>query len=155
MEKRTVDTEITMVPYYPDYETALAWYQDPELCRQVDNTDHVYSLDGLKRMYGYLCAHGECYYIQYHNRLIGDVTLKEDGEVCIVICREYQNRHIGRRCIKNLIALAREKGLTQMKAQIYEFNTQSRKMFKALGFEHTEGDWFVLDFFALPEAGNA
>ena len=40
---RTVDAEISLVPYYPNEETALPWYQDPDVCRQVDNIDHVYT----------------------------------------------------------------------------------------------------------------
>ena len=40
---RVVDAEIALVPYYPNEETALPWYQDLDVCRQVDNIDHVYS----------------------------------------------------------------------------------------------------------------
>ena len=54
MEPRIIDAEIDLVPYYPDYEHTLAWYQDPELCRQVDNRDSVYDLNLLKAMYSYL-----------------------------------------------------------------------------------------------------
>lgn len=143
MERRIVDAEITLVPYYPNYEVTLDWYQDPELCKQVDNIDYVYSLDRLKSMYDYLSAHGDCYYIEYKHCLVGDITLKED-EISIVICKEYQNQHIGRRCVKAIIKLAKEKGLTHVKAEIYSFNKQSLKMFSALGFEHFEDDWYVL-----------
>ena len=143
MEKRIVDEEIVLIPYYPDYELTLPWYQDPELCKQVDNIDHVYSLDRLKAMYDYLSTHGDCYYIEYQNRLVGDVTLKGD-EISIVICKEYQNRHIGRRCIKNMIELAKEKGLTEVRAEIYSFNRQSQKMFSEVGFRHSKGDWYIL-----------
>ena len=34
-EKRIVDGEIALVPYYPNYAAALPWYQDPALCRQA------------------------------------------------------------------------------------------------------------------------
>lgn len=141
-EKRIVDDDITLIPYYPNYDVALAWYQDLELCKQVDNIDYVYTLDRLKSMYDYLSTHGDCYYIEYKNQLVGDITLKGD-EISIVICREYQNRHIGRRCIQNMIELAREKGLLQVKAEIYSFNTQSQKMFLSVGFKKTEDDWYV------------
>lgn len=144
VDKRIVDKEIVLVPYYPNYETALEWYQDLELCKQVDNIDYVYSLDRLKSMYDYLSTHGDCYYIEYRNRLVGDVTLADD-KVSIVICKEYQNRHIGRRCIKNIIDLAKEKGLAQVKAEIYSFNKQSQRMFLAIGFEHFEDDWYVFN----------
>ena len=144
MEKRIVDEDIVLVPYYPNYEAALEWYQDLELCKQVDNIDHAYSLDTLKRMYDYLSANGDCFYIEYKNCLVGDITLKGE-EISIVVCKEYQNRHIGRRCVKNIIELAREKGLSQVKAEIYSFNKQSQKMFSSLGFEPAENDWYVLN----------
>ena len=145
MKKRIVDEETVLVPYYPNYETALEWYQNLRLCKQVDNTDEVYSLNKLKRMYQYLSAHGDCFYIEYQGRLIGDVTLKNDGEISIVICSEYQNRHIGRRCLKSIVELAKEKGLAQVKAQIYAFNKQSETVFKSLGFEkERQDDWYVL-----------
>lgn len=126
MKKRIVDNEITLVPYYPSYEDSFAWYQDPDLCKQVDNIDHVYSMDMLKGMYNYLNTHGDCYYIQYCGKLVGDVTLQDNAEISIVVCREYQNRHIGRRCIHNMIELAMEKNLEEIKAKVYSFNSQSR-----------------------------
>lgn len=144
MEKRIVNEDIVLVPYYPNYEVALEWYQDKDLCKQVDNIDFVYSLERLKSMYNYLSSDGDCYYIEYCGRLVGDITLKE-GVISIVVCKEYQNRHIGRRCVENIIDLAREKGLEQVKAEIYSFNAQSQRMFKAIGFEHLEEDWYVLN----------
>lgn len=134
---RKVDDRLFLIPYYPNEETALAWYQDLELCRQVDNIDHVYSLERLRAMYNYLDTHGDCYYIQYEGVLVGDVTLQENAELSIVVCKEYQNRHIGRKCIENMVALAKEKGIDKVKANIYPFNTQSQKMFQALGFQKT------------------
>ena len=97
---RVVDEEISLVPYYPNEETALPWYQDPDVCRQVDNIDHVYTSERLSAMYTYLSTHGACYYISYRGVLVGAVSLRNSGELAIVICREYQNRHIGRRCIR-------------------------------------------------------
>ncbi|MCH5200042.1 MAG: GNAT family N-acetyltransferase [Oscillospiraceae bacterium] len=143
MEKRIIDEEITLIPYYPNHEVTFQWYQDLELCRQVDNIDHVYTMETLKSMYFYLSTHGDCYYIEYKGQLVGDVTLKNDGEIAIVICREYQNRHIGRRCIKNIIELAGEKGMSQVKAEIYPFNEQSRNMFLTVGFEHFDNNRYI------------
>ena len=54
MENRLVDKELKLVRYYPNYKTSLAWYQDLDVCKQVDNRDTVYDLDVLKRMYKYL-----------------------------------------------------------------------------------------------------
>ena len=135
MEARIVDCDITLIPYYPNTNVTLAWYQDPDVCKQVDNIDHTYTSDMLNRMYSYLSTHGECYYIQYRGRLVGDVSLHDGTQVSIVICKEYQNIHIGRRCIVNMLALAREKGLKEVKANIYPFNTQSRRMVESVGFQ--------------------
>ena len=135
MQENDENSSVSLIPYYPNYETALAWYQDLQLCKQVDNIDYVYSLERLKAMYHYLDTHGECYYIQYGGILVGDVTLQDSGELSIVICKEYQNRHIGRECIQKMIERAREKGMHTVKANVYSFNTQSQKMFQALGFQ--------------------
>lgn len=142
MEKRIVDQEITLIPYYPNPEVALAWYQDPQLCKQVDNIDHVYTLDLLNRMYTYLSTHGNCYYIQYCGKLVGDVSLHDEAEISIVVCKEYQNLHIGRRCVTDMIALAKEKGLKAVRANIYSFNTQSQRMFTSLGFQKVSEEWY-------------
>ena len=142
MEPRIINEELSLIPYYPNYEVALEWYQDLELCKQVDNIDYPYTLERLQRMYNYLSTHGDCYYIQYKSNLVGDITLKDD-EISIVICKEYQNRHIGRRCVQNIIELAREKGLCTVRAKIYPFNTQSQKMFLTLGFSKSDNNWYV------------
>ena len=142
MEERIVDQEITLIPYYPNPDVALAWYQDPAVCKQVDNIDHVYKLELLNRMYGYLSKHGSCYYIQYKGILVGDVTLCDNAEVSIVVCKDYQNLHIGRRCVLNMLALAKEKGLTEVNAHIYTFNTQSQRMFQSIGFQPRSEEWY-------------
>lgn len=141
--ERAIDGDITLVPYYPCPEITLAWYQDPDVCRQCDNIDHVYDLELLERMYGFLSTHGKCYYIRYRGELVGDVTLRDNAEVCIVVRKPYQNLHIGRRCIVNMLDLARETGLAEVKANIYSFNTQSRRMFLSVGFTQTDDEWFV------------
>lgn len=142
---RIVDPEITLVKYYPNYQTALQWYQDPQLCKQVDNRDTVYDLPLLKRMYKYLDQRGDLFYIKYRGRLCGDVCLQHSGEVNIVIAGPYQNRHIGRRVLGEVIRLAREKQLNQLHAEIYSFNAQSRKMFTAMGFQKTGEETFILN----------
>ena len=137
METRIVDREIRLIPYYRNDGASFPWYQDPDVCKQVDNIDHTYDLETLHRMYDYLSANGEIYYIEYRGVLVGDVSLRNNSELAIVVCREYQNRHIGRRCIADMLALAREKGMESVRAEIYSFNTQSRRMFESLGFVNT------------------
>lgn len=143
MKERIIDSEIRLIPYYRNDAVSLPWYQDPEVCKQVDNRDAPYDLALLHRMYDYLSTHGECYYIEYQGRLVGDVSLEDHAEVAIVVCREFQNRHIGRRCILEMLKLAAEKGMTQVKANIYSFNHQSQRMFQSIGFVETEPEWYT------------
>ena len=37
MTRRRIDSEITLIPYYRNDEASLPWYQDPDVCQQVDN----------------------------------------------------------------------------------------------------------------------
>ncbi len=142
MNERIVDSEIKLIPYYSNDEASLPWYQDLDVCRQVDNRDKPYDIDLLHRMYDYLCAHGECYYIEYKGILVGDISLMDNAEIAIVVCKEYQNQHIGRRCVLNMLTLAKEKGVKEVRANIYSFNAQSQKMFESVGFKRTEEEWY-------------
>ena len=82
-------------------------------------------------MYDDLSTHGACHDIEYQGVLVGDISLRENGELAIVICREYQNRHIGRRCIAEMRKLAREQGVDRVTANIYSFNMDQAWAFKA------------------------
>ena len=136
-EKRVVDSSIRLIPYYRNDEVSLFWYLDRDLVKMVDNRDTPYDIPLLHRMYDYLSENGDCYYIEYDATPVGDVTLLESGEIAIVVSREYQGRHIGRRCVGEMLALAREKGMTSVKAVIYSFNIPSQRMFLSLGFRKT------------------
>ncbi len=134
---RIVDREIAWIPYYPYEEVTLPWYRDAKLVKQVDNQEELYTSEKLQRMYDYLDANGNLWYIVRRGRIVGDISLRDSGEIAIVIDPDYQNRHIGRRCVTELLQVAREKGMEQVKAEIYDFNAQSRKMFLAAGFVHS------------------
>lgn len=134
MGNRIIDQEITLLPYFDNYEICLSWYQDYDICKQVDNIDYLYDMDRLKRMYEYLNLHGLCYYIQYQGSLIGDVALTDDNEICIVISKGYQNKGIGKKVIREILKLARENEIKEVTANIYSFNKQSQRAFKACGF---------------------
>ena len=148
MEKQGRETipitpSLCLVPYYPAYETTLPWYQDAELCHQVDNQNRIYDLSILKNMYEYLNAHGDLFYIEYEGILCGDVCLQTSGEIAIVICKAYQNRHIGRAVVGKILELAREKGCPECLAEIYSFNAQSQAMFRSIGFVQKDAEMFV------------
>ena len=144
MKTRVINDEIQLVSYYPNYITTLKWYQDLDLCKQVDNRDTVYDIHLLKRMYKYLDNHGELFYIKYKNRLCGDVCLQPSGEVNIAIAKPFQNKHIGRRVMNEIIQLAKEKNIHELHAEIYSFNTQSQKMFQSTGFKKVDDEQYVL-----------
>ena len=65
MTERIIDNELRLIPYYRNDEASLPWYQDLDVCRQVDNREKPYDVELLHRMYDYLTAHGDCYYIEY------------------------------------------------------------------------------------------
>ncbi len=138
-EKRMIDEELSLIPYYPAYDITLEWYRDPETCLLCDNDDTPYDLDRLKRMYSYLYRNGSCFYICYQEKLIGDIALLDRGEICVVLAKEYRSRHIGRRCVREILSLAKDKGMKEIHARIYPFNIASRKMFVTCGF-HKEGE---------------
>ena len=145
MKERIVDSEIRLIPYYRNDEESLLWYQNLDICRQVDNRNELYNINLLHRMYDFLCSHGECYYIEYRGKLVGDVSLRENAEIAIVVCKEFQNRHIGRRCAKEMLKLACEKDMDFVRANIYSFNSQSRHMFESIGFYQTGEEWYRYD----------
>ena len=144
MASITIDSEIKLVKYYPNYEAALPWYQDPQLCKQVDNRDTAYDLDLLKAMYQYLDQKGDLFYIEYQNNLCGDVCLQTGGEINIVVAKPYQNKHIGRRVISKIIEFAKEKGMQELHAVIYTFNSQSQRMFESAGFRKADAEKYIL-----------
>ncbi len=143
MTERIADSDIRLIPYYRNDAVSLPWYQDPQVCKQVDDRDTPYDLELLHAMYDYLSSHGGCWYIEYRGVLVGDVSLRDSGELAIVVCQAYQNRHIGRRCVLDMLALAREKGMEQVTANIYSFNRQSQRMILAVGFEKTDEEWYA------------
>lgn len=143
MKERKITDEISLIPYFENYELTLTWYQDYDLCKQVDNIDYIYDKDRLIRMYNYLNFHGLCYYIEYKKNLIGDISLTDDNEISIVIAKDFQNLGIGKLCIKEIIKLAKELKREEIKANIYSFNKQSKKVFTLVGFKQIDEELYV------------
>ena len=142
MTERIIDNQIRLIPYYRNDAVSLPWYQDLDVCKQVDNRDTPYDVELLHRMYDYLSTRGDCYYIEYEDTLVGDVSLQNNAEIAIVVSKAFQNQHIGRRCVLEMINLAREKGMDRVKANIYSFNTQSQRMFLSVGFKKVDTEWY-------------
>ena len=143
MTIRTVDEDIRLIPYYRNDAASLPWYQDLDVCKQVDDRDTPYDAALLHRMYDYLCANGDCWYIEYRGTLVGDISLRASGEIAIVVCKAYQNRHIGRAVVGKILELAREKDYPECFARIYSFNAQSQAVFRSIGFVQKDAEMFV------------
>lgn len=50
------------------------------------------------------------------------MSLYNGNELAIVISKQFQNQHIGEKCIQQMVLLAKEKGLKDLIANIYSFN---------------------------------
>ena len=142
MTERIIGNQIRLIPYYRNDAVSLLWYRDRDVCKQVDNRDTAYDMELLRRMYDYLSTHGDCYYIEYEGKLVGDVSLQDNAEIAIVVSKAFQNQHIGRRCVLEMIKLAGEKGMERVKANISPFNTQSQRMFLSVGFKKIDTEWY-------------
>ena len=46
--------------------------------------------------------------------------------------------------MKEIIQLAKEKDIPQLHAEIYDFNTQSQKMFRSIGFRKVDNEQYIL-----------
>lgn len=143
MEEIIIENNLKLISYFPNQEITLKWYQDLDVCKQVDNIDIPYTLERLNAMYNYLSSNGDCYYIEFNNTLVGDVSIFNDNEIAIVISKEFQNQHIGRKCINQMILLAKAKGIKELKATIFSFNKQSKKMFEAAGFKQVGKELYI------------
>lgn len=143
MEEIIIENNLKLISYFPNQEITLKWYQDLDVCKQVDNIDIPYTIERLDAMYNYLSSNGDCYYIEFNNTLVGDVSIFNDNEIAIVISKEFQNQHIGRKCINQMILLAKAKGIKELKATIFSFNTQSKKMFEAVGFKQVGKELYI------------
>lgn len=143
MEEIIIENNLKLISYFPNQEITLKWYQDLDVCKQVDNIDIPYTIERLDAMYNYLSSNGDCYYIEFNNTLVGDVSIFNDNEIAIVISKEFQNQHIGRKCINQMILLAKSKGIKELKATIFSFNTQSKKIFEAAGFKQVGKELYI------------
>lgn len=143
MEEIIIENNLKLISYFPNQEITLKWYQNLDVCKQIDNIDIPYTIERLDAMYNYLSSNGDCYYIEFNNTLVGDVSIFNDNEIAIVISKEFQNQHIGRKCINQMILLAKAKGIKELKATIFSFNTQSKKMFEAAGFKQVGKELYI------------
>ena len=136
-----INSSLRLLPYFlADHrDVALTWYQDVDLVELVDGVRSPYNVEKLNAMYSYLEKHGDLFWIEFREKgewlPIGDVTLSQENLPIVIGNPTYQHQGLGRKVLKALIDLARQRGWTELKVQeIYTFNPISRRCFESLGF---------------------
>ena len=136
-----IDSSLRLVPYFlTDHrDVASTWYQDVDLVELVDGIRIPYSLEKLNAMYSYLEEHGDLFWIEFLEKgewlPIGDVTLSQENLPIVIGNPAYQHQGLGRKVLRTLIDLARQRGWKELKVQeIYDFNHASRRCFESFGF---------------------
>ncbi len=142
-----ISDDLYLTKYFPAHNISLNWYRDKETVKMVDNSDTIYDLDLLKKMYNYLDKNGDLFYIVYDNKLIGDCAIFDDNMVAIVISKEYREMGIGHRVLEALIEIGEEKNLPYLKAEIYDFNEISKKLFLKNGFKSLGDNYYKLSLY--------
>ncbi len=137
--------EIEIIDYFPAYDISLAWYKDPLTVKMVDGVQKAYDLDDLIRMYSYLSKHGDLFYIEYDDKLIGDCAIFDDNMVALVLDKDYRCKGLGSLVLEKLIDYAKDKGLRYLKAEIYDFNEPSLNLFSKFGFKECGNELYRLD----------
>lgn len=137
------------------YDFAFPWYQDAETVFLVDGVKEPYTRQKLDRMYRWLDAHGDLYFIEVWQEgvwlPIGDVTFWQDNLPIVIGNQAFRGRGIGRQVIARLIERGRELGYPYLAVnEIYDYNLASRKCFESLGFTAAEktgkGRRYILRF---------
>ena len=122
-----------------EFAFALAWYQDTELVWMVDGNRIPYSMERLRRMYTWLDAHGELYFIEVQEKgvwkPVGDVTFWQEDMPIVIGDAAYRGKGLGKSVIAALINRGRELGYQTLSVEeIYHWNSASRACFESLGF---------------------
>ena len=138
-----IDNMLHLRKYDGICDFALSWYQDENLVYLVDGERVPYTMERLKRMYTYLDAHGELYWIEVsdnnHYIPIGDVTFWQEDMPIVIGDKEFHGKHIGRKVISALVARGALLGYDTLYVhEIYDFNIASQKCFESVGFKPYE-----------------
>lgn len=138
-----VDETLRLRKYDGKHEFALAWYQDPETVLLVDGNETPYDANQLERMYSYLDAHGELYFIELLRDgkyfPIGDVTFWKDDMPIVIGDKSCRGMGIGKRVVGALIKRGKQLGYSDLYvSEIYSYNTGSRRLFESMGYKAYE-----------------
>ena len=135
--------------YDGHFDFAWPWYQDPETVRLVDGKTEPYSMERVEKMYTYLNAHGELYFIEiFRNNLwtpVGDVTFWQKDMPIVIGDPSLRGMGLGTKVVCCLVRRGIQLGYKELFVdEIYDYNTGSRRCFEKAGFkpyEKTEKGW--------------
>lgn len=141
--------DLRLVQSYAPPAEALSWYQDPDTLWMVDGMREPYTPERLARMYAWLSARGELWFIEVRDGIpgdandgwhaVGDVTLCPDDLPIVIGEKDLRARHVGRRVVGALCEWARTLGWREARVgEIYDWNVASQRCFSAAGFEPYE-----------------
>ena len=121
------------------FDFAYPWYRDTDAMYLMDGERAAYSPERVERMYKYLDAHGELYFIEVLDvgRFvpIGDVTFWQEDMPILIGEPRFRGRGIGKNVIAALVQRGRELGYSELfVGEIFDYNLGSRRCFEANGF---------------------
>ncbi len=140
-EQILITETLQLRKYDGNHSFALAWYQDSDMVLLVDGQAQSYDANRLNRMYQYLEAKGELYFIEAKASNttdfapIGDVTFCQQDMPIVIGSKQWRGKGIGRQVIQALVDRARTLGWSYLEVEeIYDYNTASQKAFASVGF---------------------
>jgi RimJ/RimL family protein N-acetyltransferase len=127
-----------------DIETALGWYQDPEVLFYSEGPGVTgFNRTRIERMYRWLLDRGEVFFIEVEGfegtwQPVGDVALCETMIPIVIGEAQYRNRGVGSHALAQVIEVARDHGWTKLVAhKIFSYNLRSMQLFEKAGFVRT------------------
>lgn len=138
-----IDDSLRLRRYDGACAFALPWYQEGDMLWLIDHSREPYTLEKLERMYSYLDARGELYWIEiWENGAftpVGDVTFWQDDMPIVIGRSDLRGQGIGRRVVQRLVQRGGELGYDEVRVQeIYHDNPASQRCFESVGFQRTQ-----------------
>lgn len=128
-----------------DINSAVIWYQDPEVLYYSEGGAGAvpYDADKVERMYNYLLNKGEVFIIEVQTTdgwfSIGDVALCTDCLPIEIGIGQYRSMGIGGKVLDLIVDYAKSQRRDRLLINgIYTFNERSRRLYESRGFSALE-----------------
>jgi GNAT superfamily N-acetyltransferase len=144
MTNLQINDTLRLVPYTGMRNVSLWWYRDAELVHDVLGRWKSYQKADILNMYAWQLARGKLYYIEKHGPngyyTIGDVWVAA-ADFAIVLDPMFQRQGIAKKVVQFFLEQAHAAGeLTFNVAQVYAWNLNSQKLFRALHFTEIKNE---------------